>query len=94
MAITHTFLDFIPSVFLGCPDTDTSLSVLPGHELLKQGKAYEAIALTAYGGLMAIFMMFLITVPALFGMKPLYELLKIPYVMASILVIVCFLLIF
>ena len=23
MAITHTFIDFIPSIFLGCPDTDT-----------------------------------------------------------------------
>ena len=36
MAITHTFVDFIPSVFLGCPDTDTELSILPGHELLKK----------------------------------------------------------
>ena len=45
MAITHTFLDFIPSIFLGCPDTDTELSVLPGHELLKKGQGYEAIML-------------------------------------------------
>ena len=47
MAITHTFVDFIPSIFLGCPDTDTELSVLPGHELLKKGQGYEAIVLTA-----------------------------------------------
>ena len=38
MAIIHTFIDFIPSIFLGCPDTDTELSVLPGHELLKKGR--------------------------------------------------------
>ncbi|MDD5699577.1 MAG: tripartite tricarboxylate transporter permease [Candidatus Nanoarchaeia archaeon] len=94
MAIAHTFLDFIPSVFLGCPDTDTSLSVLPGHELLKDGKGCEAVALTAYGGLMAIFMIFLIAIPAFFGMEPLYEILKIPYVMASILIIVSLILIF
>ena len=31
MAITHTFVDFIPSVFLGCPDTDTELSI--GHKI-------------------------------------------------------------
>ncbi len=37
LAITHTFIDFIPSIFLGCPDTDTELSILPGHELLKKG---------------------------------------------------------
>ena len=30
MSITHTFIDFIPSIFLGCPDTDTELSILPG----------------------------------------------------------------
>ena len=94
MAMTHTFLDFIPSVFLGCPNTDTSLSVLPGHELLKEGKGCEAIALTAYGGLMAIFMIFLVSALAFLGMKPIYEILKIPYVMASILIIVSFLLIF
>ena len=33
MAITHSLLDFIPSIFLGAPDEDTALSVLPGHEL-------------------------------------------------------------
>lgn len=94
MAMTHTFLDFIPSVFLGCPDTDTSLSVLPGHELLKQGNGYEAVALTAYGGLMAIFMIFLITPIAFFGMKPLYGVLKIPLIMSIILLVVSFLLVF
>ena len=65
MAITHTFLDFIPSIFLGCPDTDTELSVLPGHELLKQGKGYSAIILTAYGSLTAIFILIIIAFPAI-----------------------------
>ena len=40
MAITQSFVDFIPSILLGCPDTDTELSVLPGHELLKNGEGY------------------------------------------------------
>ena len=66
MAITHTFVDFIPSVFLGCPDTDTELSVLPGHELLKQGEGYEAILLTCYGSLAAIFILVLIFIPSVF----------------------------
>ena len=64
MAITHTFVDFIPSIFLGCPDTDTELSILPGHELLKSGKGYEAILLTCYGSLAAIFTLILIAFPA------------------------------
>lgn len=61
MAITHTFIDFIPSIFLGAPDEDTVLSILPGHELLKQGRAYEAIILTTYGSLFAILVVILIS---------------------------------
>ena len=34
MAITHTFIDYLPSIFLGAPDEDTVLSILPGHEML------------------------------------------------------------
>ncbi len=63
MAITNTFVDFIPSIFLGCPDEDAELSVLPGHELLIKGHGYEAILLTAYGGLIAIFILILIVSP-------------------------------
>ncbi len=66
MAITHTFLDFIPSIFLGCPDTDTELSVLPGHQLLKQGHGYQAILLTSYGSLAAIIILTLISLPLLY----------------------------
>ena len=66
MAVTHTFVDFIPSIFLGCPDTDTELSVLPGHELLKKGEGYEAIILTCYGSLAAIFILVLIAYPSIF----------------------------
>ena len=54
MSITQSFIDFIPSIFLGAPEEGTSLSILPGHELLKEGRGYEAIALTAYGSLAAI----------------------------------------
>jgi putative membrane protein len=54
MSITHSFLDFIPSVFLGAPDSDTALSILPGHKLLLEGKAYEAVKLTVIGSLGAL----------------------------------------
>ena len=66
MAIAHTFIDFIPSIFLGCPDTDTQLSVLPGHEMLKEGKGYEAVRLTSIGGIIAIFILIAISFPLSF----------------------------
>ena len=54
MAITHTFIDYIPSIFLGAPDEDTILSILPGHQLLLKGHAYAGIILTLYGSLSAL----------------------------------------
>ena len=89
MAITHTFLDFIPSILLGCPDTDTELSVLPGHELLKKGQAYEAIMLTAYGSLAAIILLIIITLPAISIISKTYGIIKnfIPYFLILISVI-------
>jgi len=49
-AVTEMFIDYIPSIFLGAPEADTSLSVLPGHRLLLEGRGYEAIKLTILGG--------------------------------------------
>ena len=54
MAITHTFIDFIPSIFLGAPDEDSVLSILPGHKLLLKGYAYTGIILTLYGSATAL----------------------------------------
>lgn len=54
MAITHTFLDAIPSIYLGAPDSDTVLNVLPGHKMLMQGKGYEALKLTVIGSLFSL----------------------------------------
>jgi len=47
MSITHTFTDFIASIYLGAPDDDTALSVLPGHVLLLQGKGRHALKVVA-----------------------------------------------
>lgn len=54
MSITHTFIDFIPSIFLGAPEEDSFLSVLPGHNLLLQGKGHKAYLLTALGSLYSL----------------------------------------
>ncbi|MDO8468050.1 MAG: tripartite tricarboxylate transporter permease [Nanoarchaeota archaeon] len=66
MSITHSFVDFIPSIFLGAPNEDTALSVLPGHELLNEGKGYEAVMLSNYGCLIAIFLLIFLSIPLSF----------------------------
>tara|TARA_Y100000034_G_C6897271_1_gene413999 strand:+ start:693 stop:1913 length:1221 start_codon:yes stop_codon:yes gene_type:complete len=54
MAVTHTFLDFIPSIYLGAPEEDSFLSVLPGHNLLLKGQGHKAVMLTLYGSLISL----------------------------------------
>ncbi len=61
MATTQTFIDFIPSIFLGVPDEDTVLSLLPSHKLLLEGRGMEAVKITAiaslYGVVISLFLL-------------------------------------
>jgi putative membrane protein len=52
--ITHTFVDAIPSTFLGIPDADTSLAVLPSHALCIEGNGEEAVRIAALGSACAM----------------------------------------
>jgi putative membrane protein len=88
MSITHTFLDFLPSIYLGASDTDTELSILPGHEMLIKGKAYEAIILTLYGSVAAIILTLLLTPVFIFVLPKIY--LPLNDIMPFILIIVSF----
>ncbi len=54
MCVSQSFVDFIPSLFLGVPETSTFEGVLPGHKMALKGEAYKAICLTVFGGLIAI----------------------------------------
>jgi len=52
--ITHTFVDAIPSTFLGVPDADTSLAVLPAHALCLEGNGEEVVRIAALGSACAM----------------------------------------
>ncbi|GLI45869.1 tripartite tricarboxylate transporter permease [Methanoculleus bourgensis] len=47
--VTHTFIDCVPGTFLGIPDADTSLAVLPAHSLCLEGRGEEAVRISALG---------------------------------------------
>lgn len=53
MSVVQSFVDFIPSIVLGAPDSESFLSVLPGHRLLMKGLGLYALKLTAMGGLIS-----------------------------------------
>jgi len=93
LSITHIFIDFIPTIFLACPDEDTSLSILPGHELLLQGNGHEAVVISIIGCLIGTILLIPL-IPIFFILLPTtYELLKniIPLVL---IIILLFMLIF
>jgi putative membrane protein len=67
-AIADTFADFIPAIFLGAPDDDTALSILPAHSMLLDGRGYEATVLSAVGSFGAIIFGFALLLPFRFIM--------------------------
>jgi putative membrane protein len=89
MAITHTFLDALPSIFLGAPDADQALNVLPGHKLLLEGKGFEAVKLTVIGSLLCLLLATALIPPMLFISKTIYPFLK-GYIGYLLIVIVLF----
>lgn len=62
-SIAHTFTNIIPSTFLGAPEEDTALVMLPAHALLRQGQGYRAVALSAAGSAGAIVVGLVFIVP-------------------------------
>ena len=54
VSISQLIAGFFPSIFLGAPSTETSISVLPGHKLLLEGRGYEALKLCLMGALFSI----------------------------------------
>jgi putative membrane protein len=61
-SISQTFFDAIPAIFLGAPDSETALTVLPGQRLMLEGRGIEAVRLSALGSagsiVVALFLVF------------------------------------
>lgn len=63
MCMTQSFVEFIPSTFMGVPSENTFESILPAHKLLIEGRAVEAITHTVFGGIIAVIIGTLLTIP-------------------------------
>jgi|Deesub1362A_J573_1020465.scaffolds.fasta_scaffold00024_120 putative membrane protein len=58
-AITHTFIDILPSIFIGVPNEDTALSILPSHEMVLEGRGFQAVSISAFSSMFS----FLVSLP-------------------------------
>lgn len=70
VSISHSFHDTIPSTFIGAPEEETALSVLPAHDLLLKGEGYKAVGLAVLGSYGAILVCMLCLYPLRFIIGP------------------------
>ena len=76
MAITHTFLDVLPTTFLGVADSENAISTLPSHKLLLEGKAKESIILALVGSFLGLISIIIVS-PIILNLIPkFYDLIK------------------
>ncbi len=76
LSVTNTFVDAIPSIFLGAPDSDMALGVLPGHRYLLRGFGYMAVKLTligSFGALILSIIIFPFSIPLVRFVYPVVE---------------------
>ena len=76
LAVSNTFLDFIPSMLLGAPEAGKELTALPAHRLLLQGNGYDAVKLAVIGGLGSVIFLIAAMPLIIIGLPALYGLLK------------------
>lgn len=90
MSIVHTFLDFIPSCYLGAPDENTAMAILPTHALLLQGKGFEAVKLATIGSFLGLITTLLLLPAMLIAVPWIFENLE-NYIGIILLLVVCYL---
>lgn len=54
MFAVHSIIAYIPSIFLGIPDSTVVLSVLPGHRMAMKGKGLEALTVMVVSAIFAV----------------------------------------
>ncbi len=69
-AVVHSFVDFVPSIFLGAPDEESIFSMLPGHRLLLSGKGMVAVHCAAQGSLLGALISLILCVPLCWTLGP------------------------
>lgn len=85
MAVNNLFLSAIPATFLGAPEEETALSILPNHKLLLKGRGFEAVVLSTIGALCSLILVLTLTPIILLIAKPGYDFIsnKIGYILLA-----------
>ncbi len=91
LSMANSISNFLPSCYLGAPESDNCLTVLPGHRYLLKGKAHEAVILTTISSTLSLITIIALT-PILLKITPkVYEAIK-DYIGYLLIAVVLFLL--
>ena len=89
MGIVHSFIDFIPSIIFGVPNSDTALSMLPAHKLVVEGEGKQALFLSASGSLLGACLSLPLLV-VLYYILPIISPIITPYIPFGLIGVSCF----
>jgi putative membrane protein len=89
VSLSHTFHDFIPSIFLGVPEPESALAALPGQELALEGRGLQAFDYTVYGGIYSMITALVLSYPVYLVMESVYSFFQ-PFMEYCLLFIVFF----
>jgi putative membrane protein len=92
LLISHYFLNYIPSAFIGVPDDESAVAAVPMHNLTILGRGYEAVVLAGFGaffGIICSIFLFLIISRINIDFQSFYSYLKpfLPYILMLFLLI-------
>ncbi|MFT4892248.1 MAG: putative membrane protein [Candidatus Nanohaloarchaea archaeon] len=73
VSLSHTFHDFIPSIFLGVPEPESALAALPGQKLALEGRGLQAFDYTVYGGVYSMVTALVLSYPVYMVMESVYS---------------------
>jgi putative membrane protein len=76
LAMTQTFLDALPSIYLGAPDESQALNVLPGHRFLLRGEGHLAVVYNTLGSLGCVILGIILFPVFIYSMSLIYPLIK------------------
>ena len=78
LSVTHSFLDTIPSIYLGAPENENALSVLPGQKMLLKGEGHQAVKITILGTYIGMIVAIILIPLFMFSAEKIFTFLK-PY---------------
>ena len=72
LSVVHTFLDFLPAIFVSAPDADAALTSVFSSETVEKGRGLEVYMKTVYGGALGVVFALALGLLSFVFLKPLY----------------------